>query len=151
MNTGFHISWAIREYLDAQGPRSYHLASLSGCNKTALNSWLYQRQIPSTAALIRLADYMNVSLDYMLGKSEQKYFIRSGNPEKFGRRFYSLPLPNGMTYYKIAQICGIGTSAISKWKDLKRLPDVAVLIKLADIFGCSIDFLVGRTNIPYKD
>ncbi len=151
MKSSFHISWAIREYLDANGLRSYHLASLSGCNKTALNAWLYQRQLPSTSALIRLADYMNLSLDYMLGRTKNKSFIRSGNPEKFGRRFYSLPLPDGMTYYKLAQKCNIGTSAMSKWKDLKRLPEISVLETLADTFDCSVDFLVGRTNIPYND
>ena len=145
----YYICIAIKKFLDESGMKSYRLAEFSGCNKTAVNSWLYQRQTPSTSALIRLADYMNYSLDYMLGRSRQKFFIRSGNAEKFGRRFFELPLPDGVTYYKLAQTIGIGTSAMSKWKDLKRLPDIEILMRLADFFDCSVDYLVGRTNIPY--
>ncbi|MBO5214593.1 MAG: helix-turn-helix domain-containing protein [Clostridia bacterium] len=149
METSYYISIAIKKFLDERGMKSYHLALASGCNKTAVNSWLYQRQEPSSQALMRLADYMNVSLDYMLGRTKNKSIILTGTPDKFGRRLFSIPLPEGMSYYKLAHICGMGTSGLSKWRDLKRVPKLDVLIKLADYFGCSVDYLVGRTNIPY--
>ncbi|MBQ8882962.1 MAG: helix-turn-helix transcriptional regulator [Clostridia bacterium] len=149
MELGYYISVAIKKYMDENGINAYHLALNSGCNKTAVNSWLYQRQEPATHALIRLADYMHVSLDYMLGRTNNKNIILTGTPEKFGRRLFSLPLPEGMTYYKLAKICGLGSSALSKWKDLKRIPKLEVLVKLSSVFDCSIDYLVGRTNIPY--
>ena len=81
METSYYISVAIKKYLDEHGMKSYKLAEASGCNKTAVNNWLYQRQMPSARALIQLADYMNVPMDYLLGRSENKSIIRSGSPD----------------------------------------------------------------------
>lgn len=143
----YYISVTIKRYLDERDMKSYKLAEASGCNKTAVNNWLYRRQMPSAKALMRLADYMNVSLDYMLGLKKTPDIIRSGTPEKFARRVNRLQ--NGeITSYQIAKICGTGTSAVSKWKDFSRLPKIEILIKLSALFGCSVDYLLGRTNIP---
>ena len=79
METSYYISVAIKKYLDEHGMKSYKLAEASGCNKTAVNNWLYQRQMPSTKALVKLADYMNVSVDYLLGLKSDKSIIRSGS------------------------------------------------------------------------
>lgn len=37
----------------------------------------------------------------------------------------------------------MGTSAVSKWKDMKRLPKIDALIRLSEIFDCSVDYLGG--------
>lgn len=148
METSYYISVAIKKYLDEHGMKSYKLAEASGCNKTAVNNWLYQRQMPSTKALVKLADYMNVSVDYLLGLKSDKSIIRSGSKEKFIKRISFLQLPEGITSYRIAKECGMGTSAVSKWKDMKRLPKIEAMIKLSEIFDCSVDFLLGRTNVP---
>lgn len=39
---------------------------------------------------------------------------------------------------------GIPYTTVIGWTNLNRLPDYSALIKLADFFQCSIDFLVGR-------
>ena len=102
--------------------KSYKLAEASGCNKTAVNNWLYQRQMPSARALIQLADYMNVPMDYLLGRSENKSIIRSGSPEKFARRIAALQSMTGVSSYRVAKECGMGTSAVSKWNGVSFTP-----------------------------
>lgn len=147
MEVSYYISVAIKKFLTERGMRSYTLAALSGCNKTAVNSWLYQRQMPSSKGLMRLADYMNVSMDYMLGLKADPRIIRSGTTEKFARRI-KLLTDGSVTSYRLAKECRLGTSAVSKWKDMERLPKLEVLIKLSSLFGVTVDWLVGRTNIP---
>lgn len=149
METSYYISVNIKRFLDENGLKSYKLAEKSGCNKTALNNWLYQRQMPSSKQLIKLADYMNISLDYFLGLSDDPRIIRSGTTEKFGRRIQSILQPNDITSYRLAKECGIGTSAVSKWKDLNRIPSIETLIKLSAALGIKIDYLTGRSNIPF--
>ena len=149
METSYYIAIAIKKFLVEKGMKSYKLAEASGCNKTALNNWLYQRQMPSTKALSRLADYMNVSLDYMLGLTDDPRIIRSGTTEKFGRRIQSIIQPNDITSYRLAKECGVGTSAVSKWKELNRVPSLETLMKLSSILGLKVDYLAGRTNVPY--
>ena len=50
----------------------------------------------------------------------------------------------------IAEAVGISTMAYYRYKSGKRLPDVAILIKLADFYNISIDYLLGRSDDPTR-
>lgn len=47
---------------------------------------------------------------------------------------------------ELAQATGIDQRTISNYETGKTCPDSYALIKLADYFGVSIDYLVGRTD-----
>lgn len=49
----------------------------------------------------------------------------------------------------VAEATGIGQRTLSNYETGKSNPDSFALIKLADYFGVSIDYLVGRTDIDY--
>src|SRR5699024_8292264 len=51
---------------------------------------------------------------------------------------------NGWTQEMLAKKVVSSRSAIAKWESKSTIPDIASLIKLSDIFGISIDHLVGR-------
>lgn len=47
----------------------------------------------------------------------------------------------------VAQATGIDQRTISNYETGKTIPDAFALIKLADFFGVSIDYLVGRVDM----
>lgn len=47
----------------------------------------------------------------------------------------------------LCKVLLIGQSTMSEYENGVRQPPVSVLIKIADYFGVSIDYLAGRTNI----
>ena len=47
----------------------------------------------------------------------------------------------------VAQKTGIDQKTLSNYETEKTNPDCYALIKLADFFGVSIDYLVGRSNV----
>ncbi len=49
---------------------------------------------------------------------------------------------------KIAMDLEISQESISKYETGLAFPSKKVLLKLADYFGCSVDFLLGRTDNP---
>ena len=49
----------------------------------------------------------------------------------------------------VAQATGIDQRTISNYETGKSNPDSEALIRLADFFGVSIDYLVGRTDRNY--
>ena len=49
---------------------------------------------------------------------------------------------------KIAMDIGITQEAISKYETGNAFPSKEILIKLADYFNCSIDYLLNRTDNP---
>ena len=50
----------------------------------------------------------------------------------------------GLTQDQLAEQLGITAQAVSKWENDLSCPDISILPKLADIFGISIDELLGR-------
>ena len=58
-----------------------------------------------------------------------------------------------MSQAELAEKLGVSQQTISKYERGTREPDNETLAKLAEIFDCSIDYLLGKTDIrnPYKD
>ena len=55
------------------------------------------------------------------------------------------------TQERLAEMLGVSTAAVSKWETDSSYPDITLLPKLAEVFECSVDYLLGydvtaRTN-----
>lgn len=60
----------------------------------------------------------------------------------------------GMTQEQLAERMGVSAQAVSKWENNLSCPDISVLPELADIFGISVDELLGRSvsdTAPVKE
>lgn len=55
-----------------------------------------------------------------------------------------------LTAYKLSKALNISQGLMSDYKNGIRTPTYANLIKIADYFNVSIDYLLGRTNENYK-
>lgn len=60
--------------------------------------------------------------------------------------FNDLLEEKGLNRKKFAELSGIPYTTVIGWTNLNRLPDYTALIKIADFFQCSIDFLTGRQD-----
>lgn len=49
----------------------------------------------------------------------------------------------GITQSELANFCGIHQTAVSQWENGRTLPDKQSLIMLSDLFGVSVDMLIG--------
>lgn len=67
---------------------------------------------------------------------------------RFAARIAQYRKEQSMTQEALAAELGLTAQAVSKWENAQGYPDVALLPRLADLFGVSIDALFGReTNI----
>lgn len=57
----------------------------------------------------------------------------------------------GLTQTEIAQFIGITQNSYSYWENDKVKIDNASIVKLADFFGVSVDYLLGRESIITDD
>lgn len=64
----------------------------------------------------------------------------------FGVRLRELRKERGLTQAELAKLLSIGESTISFYESGKRQPDYETLIRLADFFNVSVDYLIGRTD-----
>lgn len=61
---------------------------------------------------------------------------------KYLRKLHMIPQKN------LAEYLGISVSAYQYYEAGKNEPNIQKLIMLADLFGVSLDYLVGRTENP---
>lgn len=65
----------------------------------------------------------------------------------FGERLKALRNEKHLTGEELGKLLNVTKVAVSKWETNDRFPDKDILIKLADIFNVTLDYLLCRTNI----
>ena len=51
-----------------------------------------------------------------------------------------------MTQEQLAERLGVASSAIRRWEDGTTSPAPKHLLAMSDLFGCTTDYLLGRTD-----
>ena len=64
----------------------------------------------------------------------------------FGERLKKLRLERNLTQEALAEKLQIVKSTIAKYEKNTREPEFEILIKIADFFNTSTDYLLGRTD-----
>lgn len=66
----------------------------------------------------------------------------------FSKRLYELRINKGLTQPELAKDLNVAKQTISNWENDNRSPDNEMLIKIANYFDVSLDYLLGRTDNP---
>lgn len=101
--------------------------------------------VPKAAILIRIADYFNVSVEYLLGRTSN-FECHRIPLVPFKIRFKELREELGLSEYGVAQALNITNSYIAGWKKLNFYPSIDNLVELSKLFHVSLDYLLGRTD-----
>lgn len=54
----------------------------------------------------------------------------------------------GFTQMQVAVYCDITEKAYQNYELMTREPKLEILMRIADLYGVSLDYIVGRTNDP---
>ena len=122
------------------------LPNLIGVDYRSLSNALNYGIIPKPRILIRIADYFNVSIKYLLGTSDDDYFNKARVKSDFKTRLDFLCNNKNVTYYKVSTELHFDQSYITRWRNKNYLPSLELLELLSDYFEVSIDYLLGRTD-----
>ena len=71
--------------------------------------------------------------------------------ENIGANIARLRREHNMKQDELAEMLGVTPQAVSKWENGASMPDIALLPKLANIFGVTIDDLFGADRTPEPD
>ena len=64
----------------------------------------------------------------------------------FAERLKKLRTERGLSQQKLADMCGIGVVTVWDYENEKHTPTLYIAFLLADFFGVSLDWLVGRVE-----
>ena len=69
----------------------------------------------------------------------------------FSQRLKMLRKDKHLTQSQVAQRIGVTASMVSSYETDIRLPSYEVMLRIADVFGVSVDYLLGRETKRYID
>jgi len=130
------------------------------------------QQQPSLNMALALADFFNVSIDYLVGRKDSCNVCHNGScrervvfheennefqdSEVVGRRVLNLNvlaprlrnlrLERRLTLQDVGGSVGCHMKTIGNLEKAHKAPSLSILLALADFFNVSVDYLVGWTN-----
>lgn len=110
--------------------------------------------LPTVPILIRIADYFNISVEYLIANTDSEYFCKSLSPKTFSERLEEQRQKKNIdTVYELSQRIHIHRNNIANWLKNDYIPELDDLTLLANFFDVSIDYMLGRTDddTPYGD
>jgi len=119
------------------------LSQAVGINKSTISCWKNFANTVSLKHLIALADYFQCSIDFLLGRSGTYLPFTICPPVPLSRRIREIMKEKGYTRYRFVKETRFEEGHIYKW-DKGSVPQLPTLVELADLFGCSMDYLIGR-------
>ena len=60
------------------------------------------------------------------------------------KRIRQLRLERGINQKELGNAVGVSKQSVSNWENGNIMPSIDLLIRLADVFGVSTDYLLGR-------
>ena len=137
---------SLSELIMQAGLAPCEFAKIIGCGKGTVSRYLNAQKMPAVSLLIRMADFFNCSTDYLLGRETEKYNYTFQPVPSFQARLPKLCEELKINKYQLQKQTGITESSIYDWQRGKTSPRLDNLIKIADTFDCSIDFILGRSK-----
>ena len=122
-----------------------NLAKAIGVNQSQISRYL-KGILPDVKTIVKICDYFNCSIDYIMGLSEEFNYknLKTGfNNLAFYPEYERLLKESNLTHYALAKRKIVCETSLRLWKKGK-LPNLEVIFNIALELGSSMDKLLGR-------
>lgn len=102
--------------------------------------------IPRVKTLVKIADFLEVPIKYLLGETDESEFYRAEKPTTFWERTAALAAERGENFSRVASRMPFTKNFFYEWRRSKTYPSIEYLFALSEYFGVSPDYLLGRTD-----
>lgn len=141
------IADRIRQARETKGFTMGQLTLLCGFGKNTLRDEEYGLVEPYSKTLAKIADATDVSMDWLLERSE-KMENRRKTSGSAGERFNQVLKEKNMSRKQLSDKSGVSETVFTCFSVGKSIRSVN-LIAIADTLGISADWLFGRSSKKY--
>ena len=117
-----------------------------GCGRNTINRYLSGNNMPALNIVVRMADFFRCSVDFLMGIEHENHIVNFKNCPPFNEQLNFLCKHFGKTKYQLQKGTQIPESAIYSWQSGHTAPTIESIEKIAEFFGCSMDFILGRES-----
>lgn len=140
----------IKQLREEKGLKQEELAKEMSVSPSAIGMYETNKREPNNELTVKLANYFNVSTDYLLGKCNNEKLEQSV-ALGFKDRLVLLRKELGLTQEEFAEKIGYTRTAVSAWEIGRNEPSNSDTLKIADFFGVTTDYLLGKTDVRNYD
>lgn len=144
----------LKELREKSGLTQKQVAEHLDITQSAYAQWETGRINPKKETIQKFADLFNVSYDYLwngISEPQTTNAIIETNSGTFPERLRQLRTEADLTQQQLADIVGTTQQNIAFWETGRQRPKQPSLIKLANYFNVSIDYLlVGKAQAEEK-
>lgn len=130
------------------------VANILGVDKSTYAAWERGRDLFPLKRLLSLANYYNVSLDFITGQSEKRTYKdlkENINPELLKTRIKEIRKENDYTQERLAEELNTTHSAISAYENGHLIMPLIFLYQMSSLLNISLDWILGRSNQKYLE
>lgn len=132
--------------MEERGINQSDLAVATNIERSNISEFLSDKHAPSFENFIALLYFFECSADYLLGLTD----IPTEEPlhpiPPFGERLRAILKERKLTQAKLIKDLRLSSSVPYKWLSGKDKPSIDSLIRLAEYFECTVDYLIGRVR-----
>lgn len=149
------FSQRLKDLMELEGISQRALSLKIKVDRKSIRFWMKGTYFPKYHALIRLSACFNVYIDYLIGLEDigNELCVYSKIPaeEQVKQRFYVLVseyIENNLTKYALAKALRIDQKALTKWLTVGSMPELATIIRLAQLMNISVqELLIGEDSL----
>lgn len=122
------------------------MANILGVEKSSISKYENNVNTPDIKSLIKLSNYFEISLDSLVDNSFELCEDEKNFSLMLSDRIKECRLELRYNQPELARILNVTKQTISNWEKGVRIPDAHTLLRLSDLFNCSVDYMLGKTN-----
>ncbi|MDV9544862.1 XRE family transcriptional regulator [Clostridioides difficile] len=134
-----------------KGVMQKEIANYLNITTSAYGFYEQGKRTPTPEMLSSLAEYFGTTVDYLIGRYDNKASNISSktscNNTLFQKRLKELRAEKNMTQEDVANKLNLTKSAYGYYEQGKTVPDAYMLSSLAEIFNVTTDYLLGRSIV----
>lgn len=158
------MNFRLRELRGEKGITQKELARVLNVCPQTVGYYENSVNMPTPEMLIKIADYFDVTVDYLLGleggcedlgkciSSDSKstktscFQEEDGIGSTFSVRLKELRNERQLTQKRLSEILSLSKNTICEYEKGRAEPSLDCLLKLSDIFEVSVDYLIGKSS-----
>lgn len=140
------VSERLKELIKDANLNKQQFAQNCGFSSSTASRYANGDGLPNFDAVVKIADFFNVSLDYLTGRKNVYSTSTFKQCPPFDKWFAHLLETHRITKYSIKKGAEINDERIYSWLNGKSKPSLTNLVRVADFLGFTLDYFVGREN-----
>ena len=135
----------MQELMINKNLKAIDIAKGANINKSLISEYLNGISLPNAKNLIKIAEFLDVNIDYLIGRTVVKQPFVNMHLSTFFERVNFLKDELKVGVRKFQREANVSNAAYYDWR-AGSMPYIPQIIALADYFCVSADYLLGLTD-----